>query len=127
MDYKKFQWLEAVGFFVAANVVMLTGSDFPPPVGFWKVTLAAFVLAVCQWVYTGVLLRQMAAHGFAKTFVPNLLLFVAAGIGTVLAFALLNGGLHEGGGLWLGMIAFCFAVYGAVFWTVNCLICRRWL
>ena len=69
----------------------------------------------------------MAAHGFAKTFVPNLLLFVAAGIGTALAFALLNGGLHEGGGLWLGMIAFCFAVYGAVFWTVNCLICRRWL
>ena len=127
MDYIKFQWLEAVGFFVAANVVMLTGSDFPPPVGFWKVTLAAFVLAVCQWVYTGVLLRQMAAHGFAKTFVPNLLLFVAAGIGTALAFALLNGGLHEGGGLWLGMIAFCFAVYGAVFWTVNCLIFRRWL
>ena len=127
MRIKKYQWLEAVGFFVEANVVMLAGSDFPPPVGFWKVTLAAFVLAVCQWVYTGVLLRQMAAHGFAKTFVPNLLLFVAAGIGTALAFALLNGGLHEGGGLWLGMIAFCFAVYGAVFWTVNCLICRRWL
>ena len=127
MRIKKYQWLEAVGFFVAANALMLAGSDFPPPVGFWKVTLAAFVLAACQWFYVGIFLRRMAAHGFAKTFVPNLLLFAFAGISTALAFVLLNGGLHEGGGIWLGMIAFCFAMYGTAFWAVNCMICRRWL
>lgn len=77
---KKIQWIEAVMFFAGSNLIMLAGSDFPPPAGFVWIVVIAGGLSVLQWFSCGWLAERVHHKGtFALTTA------VSAALGAVIA------------------------------------------
>lgn len=122
--YRTIQWIESIVFFAAANLIMLAGADFPPPAGFAWSSLAAGILSVLQFFYTGWLLQKI---GDRKTFGITVLIFFLAGIGTAIFFTLFSSETVHGGSflIWLLVVGIVFAGYGCIYWLLNRVIRRR--
>ena len=118
--FKKIAWIESIAFFLLANTVMLLGSDFPPPVGFLWVTLAAAILAIVQWFTVRWLLANM---GKRRTLGITLMLWALLGMAVYAGLSALHDGVREV--IWIGITMFVFACYGLNFWAVNRGISRR--
>ena len=118
--YRGIAWIESIAFFLLANTVMLLGSDFPPPVGFLWITLAAAVMAIVQWFTVRWLLANM---GKRRTLGITLMLWVLLGMAVYAGFTALHGGVRDV--IWIGITVFVFAGYWLVLWAINRGINRR--
>ena len=116
MNIKSISWIESAAFFLIANVIMLLGSDFPPPVGFLWITLTAALIAVLQWFFV----RWLLAHDVKKrTLFITLVVFALLGIVIPVFFVELRGDFQTGTGMGIFITMIVFIGYGFTLWIVN--------
>ena len=116
MNIKSISWIESAAFFLIANVIMLLGSDFPPPVGFLWITLTAALIAVLQWFFV----RWLVAHDVKKrTLFITLVVFALLGIVIPVFFVELRGDFQTGTGMGIFITMIVFIGYGFTLWIVN--------
>ena len=122
MKHRKLRMVESAVFFAGWTAVMLLGADFPHPEGFIWVIFGIAVLDFMHWLYLGWLLDVLRHR---KTFALNLVLFSIAGLITALLTAVLNGKIISETIIWFIIITLASAVYGIIFWSINCLIVKK--
>ena len=116
MNIKSISWIESAASFLIANVIMLLGSDFPPPVGFLWITLTAAVMAVLQWFYV----RWLLANDVKRaTLFITLAAFALLGIVVPMIFVAFRGGFQTGTGIGIFITMIVFIGYGFTLWIVN--------
>ena len=116
MSIKSISWIESAAFFFLANIIMLLGSDFPPPVGFLWITLTAAVIAVIQCFYVRWLLANDVKR---RTLLITVAVFALLGIVVPAIFAALRGGFQTGTGIGIFITMIVFICYGLTLWIVN--------
>jgi hypothetical protein len=116
MSIKSISWIESAAFFFLANIIMLLGSDFPPPVGFLWITLTAAVIAVLQWFYVRWLLENDVKK---RTFLITLVVFALLGIVVPAIFVTFRGGFQTGTCIGIFITMIVFIAYGLTLWIVN--------
>ncbi|MBQ4396506.1 MAG: hypothetical protein II828_03175 [Clostridia bacterium] len=116
MNIKAISWIESAVFFLLANIIMLLGSDFPPPVGFLWITLTAALMAVIQWFYV----RWLLANDMKRaTLFITLAVFALLGIVVPVIFVAFRGGFQTGTGIGIFITMIVFIGYGFALWIVN--------
>ena len=116
MNIKSISWIESAASFLIANVIMLLGSDFPPPVGFLWITLTAAVMAVLQWFYV----RWLLANDVKRaTLFITLAALALLGIVVPMIFVAFRGGFQTGTGIGIFITMIVFIGYGFTLWIVN--------
>ena len=116
MSIKAISWIESATFFLLANVIMLLGSDFPPPVGFLWITFTAAVIAVMQLFYV----RWLWANDVnRRTLFITLAAFTLLGIVVPVIFVAFRGGFQMGTGIGIFITMMVFISYGFTLWIVN--------
>lgn len=116
MNIKSVSWIESAAFFLLANVIMLLGSDFPPPVGFLWITFTAAVIAVLQWFFVRWLLSNDVNR---RTLCITLAVFALLGIVVPVIFVSFRGGFQTGTGIGIFITMIVFIGYGFTLWIVN--------
>ncbi|MBQ1412361.1 MAG: hypothetical protein IIY93_04130 [Clostridia bacterium] len=116
MNIKAISWIESAVFFLLANIIMLLGSDFPPPVGSLWITLTAALMAVIQWFYV----RWLLANDVKRaTLFITLAVFALLGIVVPVIFVAFRGGFQTGTGIGIFITMIVFIGYGFALWIVN--------
>ena len=123
MNIKAILWIESAAFFLIANIIMLLGSDFHPPVGFLWITLTAAVIAVLQWFYVRWLLTN---DGKKRTLFITLVVFALLGIVAPVIFIGFRGGFQTGTGIGIFITMIVFIGYGFTLWTINRFLKNIW-
>ena len=123
MNIKAILWIESAAFFLIANIIMLLGSDFPPPVGFLWITLTAAVIAVLQWFYVRWLLVNNVNRA---TLFMTLAAFTLLGIVVPVVFVAFRGGFQTGTGIGIFLTMIVFIGYGFTLWTINRFLKNIW-
>lgn len=113
---KKLQWSEAVIFFLMANIVMLLGSDFPPPAGFIWITVTSLALAALQWLYVGLIWQKGIGK---KLVVVTALGSFFLGILIALLFALAQGQWVAESWIFFTITGIVFLLYGMLLLGIN--------
>lgn len=116
MSIKSISWIESAAFFFLANIIMLLGSDFPPPVGFLWITFSAAVVAVLQWFFVRWLLSNDVNR---RTLFITLAVFALLGIVVPLVFVSFRGGFQTGTCIGIFITMIVFIAYGLTLWIVN--------
>lgn len=116
MNIKSVSWIESAAFFLLANVIMLLGSDFPPPVGFLWITFTAAVIAVLQWFFVRWLLSNDVNR---RTLCITLAVFALLGIVVPVIFVSFRGGFQTGTGIGIFITMIVFIGYGFALWIFN--------
>lgn len=122
LQIKTLSLLEASGFLLLANLMMLLGADFPPPVGFLWLMLVSLLLAFGQYHYGNWLFKRL--EGF-KTLPVTSGFFGLEGLISALIFVALNPVETTYLWLWLAVTILVFTGYGLIFWFVNRLIVTK--
>ena len=113
MNIKSVSWIESAAFFLLANVIMLLGSDFPPPVGFLWITFTAAVIAVLQWFFVRWLLSNDVNR---RTLCITLAVFALLGIVVPVIFVSFRGRFQTGTGIGIFITMIVFIGYGFTLW-----------
>lgn len=112
-------------FFWGWTFVMLSGSDFPPPSGFYKIVLLIVVLDLIQSVYLLYFLPQLR-EGKKGLAVRTLSFFAFGEVILSSFFLFFNTGITLAQGLpWLILITKITFLYGVAFWFLNRLLVRK--
>jgi hypothetical protein len=112
---------ESVLFFIASVCIMLAGSDWPPPHGFWKVVIIIGTYAVIQYIYFPWLL----GHIHQKRAVPaSMVLFAVWGVCVAIGMVIASGEINDSISIWIGVVSFASASYGFMVWLATWGIAR---
>lgn len=120
MNLSKISLYESISFIIIANIIMLSGADFPPPPGFIWITLTSFIISTLQYFYCNWLLQTL---GKRKTFFKTITSFALLGTLISLFFIFFNSeAINRAVFIFVGVVATVFSFYGFIFWMVNKII-----
>lgn len=125
MENRKIMWINTVLFFVGWTFIMLSGADFPPPTGFYKIVLLILILDFIQFQYLRYFLPRLRQRR-KRLFAQNLLFF---GMGSVIVAVVL---MRTGSSItfaqslpWIVIVTLMGVIYGGAFWVLNLMLTRR--